>query len=265
MIVLAITLLPLVYTISAAFKPNREIMIGGAGILPREPTMQNFVDAWNLAHFDRYTFNSLYVTLIAVAGVLINSSMCAYVFDRGRFRGKKVLYLIFLSTMFISAGSITIFPIAQLAARLRLNNLTGVALISMFTISTLNLFLAMGYMKTISREIDESAQIDGCSFFRIYWNMILPLSKPVLATIGLVTFRSVWNDYLMPMVLTSSKNESFTLVVGVVKLKSMGGEGAAQWNLMMAGTLFSILPIIVVYLFLNRYFISGLTSGAVKG
>lgn len=264
-IVLVITLIPLIYVATASFKSNQELMLGSVKILPEEPTIQNYIDAWKLARFDKLTLNSVYVSVIAVTGVLLNASISAYVFSRGRFPGKKTLYNIFLATMFISAGSITLFPIVQTAVKLGLNNLTGVAIVSIFTMSAMNLFLSIGYMKTISTEIDEAAKIDGCSFFRIYWNIILPLSKPVLATIGLVTFRTVWNDYLMPMVMLASKKDSYTLVVGIVQLKSMGGEGAAQWNLMMAGTMFSIVPIIVVYLFLNRYFISGLTAGSVKG
>ena len=260
-----ITLFPIIYVISAAFKTNQELMLGGINIFTKNPTLDNFKQAWSLAHFGRYTLNSIYVSLIAVVGVVINSSMSAYVFSRGRFRGKKFFYNMFLATMFISAGSITIFPISKMAIALHLNNLTGLGIIQMFTISAVNLFLTMGYMKTISYEIDEAATIDGCSFFRTYWNIILPLSKPILATVALTTFQSVWNEYLLSRVLTIHDTNAYTLVVGVTQLKSMGGEGAAQWNLMMAGTLFAILPIIVVYLCLNRYFVAGLTAGSVKG
>ena len=263
--VLAFTLLPLIFVISASLKTNREIMTGGINIFPVEPTLQNFKDAWNLASFDRYTLNSIYVSVLSMIGIMFNASITAYVFERGRFKGKKVLYTIFLSTMFISAGAVTLYPIVRIAISLGLNNLTGIALINIFTSSAVNLFLAIGYLKTISKEIDEAAKIDGCSFFRTYWNIILPISKPLLATIGLISFRYAWNNYLMPMVLTMGQKANYPLVVGIVALKSAGGEGAAQWNLMMAGTVFSIFPIIIVYIFLNRYFISGLTSGAVKG
>jgi len=264
-LVTLLALFPIVYVISASLKTNKELMLGGVNIFTANPTLDNFKQAWGLAHFGRYTLNSIYVCAIAVTGVVITSSMSAYVFSRGKFPGKKIIYTMFLATMFVSAGSVTIFPISQLAAKLHLNNLTGLGVIQMFTISAVNLFLTMGYMKTISTEIDEAAEIDGCSFFRTYWNIIMPLSKPILATVALTTFQSVWNEYLLSRVMTIHDSMTYTLVVGVTQLKSMGGEGAAQWNLMMAGTLFAIVPIIVVYLSLNQYFIAGLTAGSVKG
>ena len=127
------------------------------------------------------------------------------------------------------------------------------------------MFLTIGYLKTINTEIDEAAIIDGCSFVRVYWNIILPLLKPILATVALLAFRRSWNDYLLPMVMTFGKSANYPLVVGVVQLKSSGGEMASQYNLMMAGTMFSILPIILIYMSMNRYFISGMTAGALKG
>jgi multiple sugar transport system permease protein len=167
--------------------------------------------------------------------------------------------------MFVAAGTVTLFPIVKLAAALGLNNLYGASIVQIFSSSAANLFLTMGYLKTISRELDDSAKIDGCSFFRIYYNIILPLCKPILATIALISFRYAWNDYLLPMVMTLGKPSTYPLVVGVVQLKNFGGEGASQYNLLMAGTMFSILPMILIFVVMNRYYIQGITQGAVKG
>ncbi len=276
-IVVFLTLVPIAYTISASFKSNTEILSGGAHLIPKEFTLNNFVTAWTMGAsggssvgrkavtFADYTVNSLILSVITVVGTVLFTSMSAYCFQRGHFPGRKFLYNTFLATMFIAAGSVTIFPIVQLAAKFGMNNLYGASIVQIFTTSAANLFLTVGYLKTISREIDEAAKIDGCSFFRTYYNIILPLCKPILATVALMSFRYAWNDYLLPMVFTLGKTAQYPLVVGVVALKNFGGEGAAQYNLLMAGTMFSIIPVITIYLALNRYFVAGITAGAVKG
>lgn len=265
LLIVVLVLFPLLYALSASLKSNMELMLGGSNLIPKTFTYQNYLDALRLAKFQYYTWNSLLVSFFTVLGGIVISTMTAYVFSRGRFRGKRIIYSIYLGTMFMSAGAITLFPITRICNLVGILNLTGVTIVQIFTVGAFNLFLAFGYFKTISYEIDQAAQIDGCSFFRIYWNIIMPLAKPMIATIGLITFRFSWNNYLMPLVFTMGRQASYTLVVGVVSLKDLGGEGAAQWNLMMAGAMFSVIPIIVVYLILNKWFITGLTSGAVKG
>jgi len=215
--------------------------------------------------FANYTVNSLKMAVVTTVGTVIFTAMAAYCFQRGNFPGKKTLYGIFLATMFVAAGSVTLFPIAKLASSMNLAHLYGASIVQIFTTSAANLFLTMGYLKTISREIDEAAKIDGCSFFRTFRSIILPLCKPILATVALMAFRASWNDYLLPMVFTIGKTKELPLVVAVVQLKNFGGEGAGQYNLLMAGTMFSLIPIITIYLIMNRYFIAGMTQGAVKG
>jgi len=269
--------MPIAYTISASFKPNHEIMSGGAHLIPREFTLENFRIAWTMGAtggmgagrapvtFAHYTINSIKISLITVVGSVITTSLAAYCFQRGNFPGRKLLYNIFLGTMLMGAGSIMLFPILRLAVDLGINNLYGAAIVQVFLSSAINLFLTIGYLRTISRELDDAAKIDGCSFFRVYYNIILPLCKPILATVALISFRFSWNDYLLPLVMTIGKPETYPLIVGIVQLKTFGGEGAAQYNLLMAGTMFSILPMIIIYLAMNRYFITGMMQGAVKG
>jgi multiple sugar transport system permease protein len=264
-VVLVITLLPLVYTASASFKTSQEILLGGIDLLPHKLTLDNYQQAWKIGNFGRYTWNSLYISVLSSLGVMFFATMTAYVFERGKFRGRKMIMGIFLSMMFLSAGSVTLYPLIRTAVVFGINNINGIVIVNIFGLSVMNLFIAISYMKTIPRELDEAAIIDGCSFFRIYWNIILPLVTPMLATICLLTFRSSWNDYLMPLVFTMGKKATYPLVVGLVALKNTGGEGASQWNLMMAGTMYSIIPIVTIYLVMNKRFISGLTSGAVKG
>ena len=124
---------------------------------------------------------------MTVVLVVLFTSMSAYCFQRGNFPGQKFLYWLFMATMFIGAGTVTMFPLLRITTKLGLNNLPGLALVQFGTAGASNLFLTMGYLKTISKELDDAAKIDGCSFFSTWWRVILPLSKPILATVALMT------------------------------------------------------------------------------
>ena len=263
--VFIISVFPIVYIILASFKSNAEILTSGATLLPKKFITENYVKAWTLANFKLYTWNSIYMTFFIVIGCILTSTTLAYVLDRGVFVGKKFIFALFLSTMFISLGTSSLFPQLQVAKLLGLHtSLWGVIVIRVLGINVTQVFVAKGYLATISKEIDEAAKIDGCGFIRIYGSIIFPLLKPLIATIGLLSFRAAWNDYMLPRVFTLAKPNRAPLVVGVVNLRN-SGEAASSWNLMLAGTTIAIVPMLTVYLFLNRYFIEGLTSGAVKG
>ena len=167
--------------------------------------------------------------------------------------------------MIFGAGTVTMFPIMQMTSKAGMNNGIGLAIVQGATSGAANLFLTMGYLKTISKDLDDAAKIDGCSFFSIWWRIILPLSKPILATVALMTFRGSWNNYLLPTLMLAKYPEQKTLVVAVVQLQSTGGAGASQYNLMMAGTMLAAMPMIILFLCLNKMFVAGITQGAVKG
>ena len=284
-IVVIITIIPLFYTLTASFKTNMEIAGGGVNPFPAtlgklftgEATIADLFDnyiqvfsgngGWvgTKGNFFGYTMNSLFVSLLTVVFVVVFTSMSAYVFQRGHFPGQKFLYWMFLATMFIGAGSITIFPVLRITTQFKMNNLFGLAVVQFATAGASNLFLTMGYIKTISTELDQAARIDGCSFFSTWWRIILPLSKPILGTIALMTFRGSWNHYLLPNLMLAKSQTATTLVVAVVKLQSMGGAGASQYNLMMAGTMLAVLPMLILFIAMNRTFVEGITAGAVKG
>lgn len=260
-----ITLLPVLYAFFGSFKSNQELLVDGAKLLPGKFVFDNYVQAWKLADFKTYTWNSIYMTFFSVIGVVASSAMGGYAFARGKFPGKNLIFGLFTATMFLSFGTITLYPQLQIARLLHINkSLWGIIIMKIFGVSAMNLFLVRGYVNSISREIDEAAMIDGCNFARTFTAIILPLMKPILATIAIITFKTVWNDYLLPMVFTVSTPKKAPLVVGVVALKNTG-EGASAWNLMLAGTMISIIPMIIVYLCLNRQFVEGMTNGAVKG
>lgn len=263
--VLVFTMFPLIYTFFGSFKSNAELLTNAHKVLPEQFQTSNYVKAWNSANFAQYTWNSLAMALPIVVGTIFSITIAAYVFERGVFPGKKILFLIITSSMFISLGSLTLYPLFRIAKLFGINkSLWGVVIIRVLGINVTNLYVAKSYMSSISREIDDAAKIDGCSFFSIFTKIIFPLCKPLIATLGILEFRFAWNDYLLPMVFTMSNKARMPLVVGIIGLKA-SEEAASSWTLMLAGTTISLIPIILVYIFFNRLFIDGLTSGAVKG
>ncbi|NLB90712.1 MAG: carbohydrate ABC transporter permease [Clostridiales bacterium] len=265
LVVFIFTIFPILYTFMGSFKSNQELLTSGSTLFPEKFVMDNYKQAWSLANFEQYTWNSLYMSVAIVVGTIITSTVAGYAFERGKFKGKNVLFAMVVSSMFVSLGSLTLYPTLMIAKTMGINKtLWGVVIIRVFGLNVTNLFITRTYIRSISKEIDEAARIDGCSFFGTFRHIIFPLLKPLIATISILEFRHAWNDYLLPMVFTLSNPERMPLVVGVVSLKS-SGEAASSWNLMLAGTAISMLPMIVVYMFFNRYFIEGLTAGAVKG
>lgn len=259
------TLYPLIYIVLGSFKENAELLRGGTTLLPEKFILDNYKEAWQKANFARYTMNSIIISMGVMMVTLVTTSMAGYVFARKKFRGKELLYSMFVAFMFVNVGSVTLRPLFELAVKVKMNtSLISVILIAAGTGQATYIFLVRGYMNTISRELDDAARIDGCTFFQIYYKIILPLLKPILATTGLLSFRAGWNEYIMPLVFTMSNEKMRPLTVGVTMLKN-SGDGTAAWNLMFAGATISIIPIVVLYIFTSKQFMSGMTAGAVKG
>lgn len=261
----AFTVYPLVYIVLGSFKENAELLRGGTKLLPEKFILDNYKEAWNKANFAVYTMNSIIISVGVMVVTLLATSMAGYVFARKDFRGKEILYSLFVAFMFVNVGSVTLRPLFELAVKVKMNtSLLSVILIAAGSGQAAYIFLVRGFMNTISRELDDAAKIDGCTFFQIYYRVILPLLKPILATTGLLSFRAGWNEYVMPLVFTMSNDKMRPLTVGVTMLKN-SGDGTAAWNLMFAGATISIIPIVVIYIFTSKQFMSGMTAGAVKG
>lgn len=264
-VVFIFAVFPVVYILLSSFKTNSEILVGGTNIFPAVWHFENYVQAWNLANFGSLTMNSVYYTFFVVLGCISTATVAGYVFSRGKNLYTRVLYKLILFSMFISIGTLALYPQLRLARSFGLTGtLWGPIIIRVFGMNATQVFIATGNVNQIPRELDEAARIDGCGFFKTFSKIILPLLKPLIATIGLLAFRMAWSDYLLPYVFTISERSKWPLVVGLVSLKS-GGESASSWNLMLAGIGISILPMTLIYLVLNRFFISGLTEGAIKG
>lgn len=265
LIVAMLTLYPVIYVIGGSFKANAELLAGGTSLFPKTWIIDNFVQAWKGADFATYTLNSIYLATGVMILSLLSSSMAGYVFSRKQFKGKELLYGLFVAFMFVNVGSVTLRPLFELAIKLKLNtSLTSVIFISAGMGQATYIFLVRGYMNSIPKELDEAAKIDGCTFFQTFYKIILPVLKPILATVALLSFRGGWNEYILPLVFTMTTPAKRPLTVGVTMLKN-AGDGAAAWNIMFAGATIAIIPILIIYIFTSRYFMKGLTAGAVKG
>jgi len=265
LIIFVVVIFPVFYTLMGSFKSNQELLTDGFRIIPRKFVWDNYVQAWELANFAKYTWNSIYMSVSIALGTVVTCTMAGYVFERGDFPYKNIIFGLVLSSLFVSVGSLTLYPIVRIAKVFGMNrSLWGVVIIRVLGLNVSNLYVARTYIRSISPEIDEAAKIDGCSFLQTYIRVIFPLLKPLIASIGILEFRASWNDYMMPLVFTLSNPDRMPLVVGVVNLKSTGA-AASSWNLMLAGSSIALIPMVIVYVMFNKYFIAGLTSGAVKG
>ena len=264
--VLAIlTVYPVIYIAFGSFKTNSELVGGGIDLLPKQFILDNYIQAWKMANFSRYTLNSLIIGFGVMGISLIVSSMAGYVFSRKEFRLKSLIYNAMVMFMFINVGSASLRPLFELAVKLHMNkSLIAIILISAGSGQATYVFLIHGFMNSIPKELDEAAKMDGCSFFGIYSRVILPVLKPALASVALLSFRGGWNEYILPLIFTMTNEKLRPLTVGVVALQN-AGDGAAAWNILFAGSAIAIIPIILVYIVASKQFMGGMTAGAVKG
>ncbi len=266
MVLLAVvTIFPVIYIVFGSFKANAELLVGGTNIFPSKWVFSNYADAWQQANFATYTLNSVFLAVGVMLISLVTATMSGYVFSRRQFKGKELIYGLFVMFMFINVGSVSLRPLFELAVKLKMNqSLLSVIFISAGSGQATYIFLSRGFVNTIPKELDEAAKIDGCTFFQTYRLVILPLLKPVMATIALLSFRQGWNEYIMPLVFTMTNDKLRPLTVGVNMLKN-AGDGTAAWNIMFAGATIAIIPMLIIYCMFSRYFMNGITSGAVKG
>ncbi len=219
---------------------------------------ENYLRAFDRFPFGLFFWNSLKITVIVVIGQLITSSMAGYVFARLKFRYRDYLFGLYLATMMVP-GQVTMIPTFILMRHYGLVD-THAALILPGLVSAFGTFLMRQFFLTIPAALEDAAKIDGCTPFGVYWRIFLPLSKPALATLGVFIFMGMWNDFLGPLVFINSL-EKMTLPLG---LASMQGMYSTDWPVLMAGTVLSLLPIIIIFLLAQDFFIRGVTLSGLK-
>ncbi len=256
------TLFPLIMMIAGSLKNNAELM-SSTSILPKEWQFGNYIEAWRQSNFARFTWNSLYISVVSTIGTLLVAAMAAYVVDRRQFPGKSLYAAIQAATLFVSVGAVVLRPQYDLMVKLGLNtSLWGVILILISAHAT-TYFILTGFVKAIPRDLDEAAMIDGSSFTRTFFRVILPLLGPGLGVAGLFAFRHGWNEYILPLVFTMTNPKLQTLTVGLANLR-YGSSAAMQTHLMLAGACLSVVPMLVIYLIANKSFMQ-MTAGSLKG
>lgn len=260
---IAFTVYPVLYALLGSLKTNAELTLGNS-ILPTTPKWENYYTAFVKSNFLEYGKNSLIVSLATMVLAVVTTSLAGYILARFDFVGKKLMMISYAAMMFVSIGSVALYPIMQLLDKVGMSR-SMLSLVLVLTGGQItNVFLVMGFVKGLPKELDEAACIDGCSIFRTWWQIIIPLIRPILGVVALFTFRNTWNDYITTLVMTMSNKKLTTLTVAVVQLK-YSVFAAAEWHIMLAGASLAIIPVLTLYFFANKQFIAGLTAGSVKG
>ena len=254
--------LPFFWMVMTSLKSPAELGVYPPPWLPESLLWENYVKAWHSAPFGRFYFNSI-VTGVATTMLQITfASFMAYAFACIRFPGKHVLLLLVLATMMIP-DEMKLVPNYLLLNKLGWID-TYWALIVPPVAYAFPVFVLYQQFRTIPRALLDAARVDGASHFRTVWQVVMPLSRPVVVAVTMVSFLGRWNDYLWPLVVTNSVNMR-TLPIGLAYLKKEAEEGATPWNLMMAAAIFVVIPIVILYSILQKQFVAGITKGAVKG
>lgn len=254
---------PLLWMVSGSLRTTQEIYAIPPVWIPSAPRWENFVDAWNAAPFDRFYLNTIITTLGGTGLELINATMTAYAIAFLRFPKKNWFFMGLLLALMVPA-QVTILPnyitMANIFGQNWINTYQGIILPGASV--AFGTFLLRQAFLGLPREVLDAARVDGCGHVRLLVDIVIPMAQPVLVTFGLISLVAKWNDYLWPLIITNTQNMR-TLTVGITYLFDQ--EGNTQWGVVMAGTIFVVLPLLIVYVFAQRYVIEGMTAGATKG
>ncbi len=255
-----IVILPVLYCLSLSFMRVSEILSRPPKILPSELYMGNYEAAWTKSMIPRFLLNSLLISLVCSTVRLITASLAGFGFAFLDFPGKTLLFYLVLGTMLIPGDVIlasNYFTISQLGL---VNSYLGIMLL--YFVSANNVFMMRQHFMTVSKELHEAAEIDGCGDLRFYFNILLPISTPILVTVFISSFISTWNMYLWPLIVANSSNEMRTVQVG---LKTLSFAEEASYGGTMAGAMIILIPTLLIFLLFQKRIVGGMQSGSVKG
>ena len=257
---------PFLWLLSTALKgADENVFAMPPQFIPKAPTLGNFVEVWNKVPMLQFFVNSIVVTILTVIFIIVLSVLAAYPLARMRFKGSQGIFLAVLATMMIPFQALMI-PLYLICLRFGLTDTVSVfhgwlGLTLPFAISGFGIFFVRQALVTLPKELEESAVLDGCNSFQTLWNVLLPLIRPTLATLAVFAFMATWGEMLWPSIILSQPKH-FTLPMGLVQLQ---GAFSANWKLIAAGTVLSMVPMLAFFFGLQRYFIAGALSGSVKG
>ncbi len=261
LIVLIFFMVPFYMLVVNSFKPTKEFLKAPFA-LPSAFNLDNFTTAIDRMNFGKSLFNTAFITVTAVVINLVVSSMTGYLFARKKWKINKIVFMAFLASM-VAPFQVYMIPLVKIYAGLlgHSNSLPMVSYIAVGLNVPFAVFLYTGFVEGIPRELDEAALIDGCSFTRTFFHIILPLLKPIIITVTVFVAMGVWNDFLMCS-LFLTKNDTKTLAIAI---KTFLTNHSAEYAPMMAGLLLSVLPVLIFYLIGQKYIIEGVIAGSVKG
>jgi len=258
----ALFCIPLLWCVSAAFKDMQSVFRIPVEWIPKAWHPENFQSAWTVLPFPIFVVNTLIVTCFAVVGQVLSASLVAYGFARFSFPGKRVLFIMVLSTMLLPA-QVTMIPVFIIWQKLGLvDTFAPLTIPAYLGGGAFTIFLLRQFYLTIPRELDEAAMIDGCSYFGIWRHIILPLSRPALITVLLFAFMANWDDFMSPLIYLHSQ-EKLTVSIGLRLFQDQYGQ--TNLPLLMAASLLHITPVVIIFLIGQRYFIKGIVMTGLKG
>lgn len=255
----AIIFVPFFWMVSSSLKQNNEVFSIPVQWIPTEFVWQNYVDIWTRIPMLTYLKNSLFLSVTITILQVLTGSFAAYGFSKMHFKGRDVLFVAYIATIAVpwQAYMIPQYIMMQNAGLVN----THLSIILLQAFGAFGVFLMRQYYLTIPDELSEAARIDGLNEYAIWWQIILPLTKPALASLALLTFVSTWNDYMGPFIYLTS-NDLWTVQLG---LRSFVGQYDAEYALIMAGSVVSVIPIVLIFLLGQRYFIQGIATSGMKG
>jgi multiple sugar transport system permease protein len=258
--------LPFFWMLSTSLKPEGEIFAYPPKWIPTTITVEGYTKPWELLPFRTFYWNTFVITAINIVGNLLSCSLAAFAFARMRFRGRGLLFVLVLSTMMLPS-QVTLIPLYRFWAELWLVNTIGPLTIpSIFAGENTGggafmIFLLRQYMMTIPFDLDDAAKLDGASWFRIYWNIVLPLSGPAIGVASIFCFSGNWNAFLQPLIYLQT-TENFTVQLG---LNLLNGRYSLQYQQTMAQTILSLIPVLIVFFVAQRRYVQGIVISGVKG
>jgi len=257
-VIAGITLAPLVWMVSASLMPTGQASTFPPSFFPQEVTFDHYRSLFTRLNLARYLFNSVLLSVAVMLISLVINSMAGYAFAKFRFKGSRSIFALLLSSMIIPA-QVTMLPLFLLLNKMGfINSYAGVIIPGMA--SVFGIFLIRQFAQSIPDSLIEAARIDGAGDFKIYWTIILPLCKPILITLSIITFMGTWNDFLWPLIVMTD-DSMYTLPVALANLSL---EHVQDTELMMAGSVVTIAPVLILFASVQRYYISGIMAGSLK-
>jgi ABC-type glycerol-3-phosphate transport system permease component len=251
--------IPLAWTISTSLKSVSQVYLFPPAWIPDPIRWQNYREAVTAIPFMRYFLNTAIITIAAIIGKVLSVTLVAFSFSRLRWWGRDVLFLVMLSTLMLPPH-VTLIPQFILFKRLGWIDTFLPLIVPEFFGGPFLTFLVRQFFMALPRELDDAARIDGCSSLGVYWRIIMPLSMPAVIAVIILVFNNTWNDFLHPLIYLQSQ-EHFTLALG---LRLFQGEASTSWHLLMAASLMSMLPVLILFFVAQRYFIQGVVFTGVK-